>query len=168
MNLARTSIVAVLLLAAAYLPAAYAGSPGEDIEFETDQLVVETRTGSHAFEIEIARSAEERAHGLMYREELAEGHGMLFIYPGEGPVSMWMRNTYLSLDIIFIRGNGEIAAIETDAKPLSSELMSSETAVHAVLEVPAGTTEKLGIEIGDRVRHDTFIVDETAPDKNAP
>lgn len=168
MILGRSLIVAASLLVAVHLPPAHAGSAGEDISFETGRVAIETRTGNHSFEVEIARSAEQRAHGLMYREELPDGHGMLFIYPGEGPVSMWMRNTYLSLDIIFIRADGEIAAIETDAEPLSSALMSSGTPVHGVLEFPAGTTERLGIEVGDRVIHDTFTSGESAPNKNAP
>lgn len=165
---ASSLTVAVFLIAAFYLPDANAGGAVDDIQFDSGSVIVETKKGSHAFEVEIARDGEERARGLMYREELADGHGMLFIYPGEGPVSMWMRNTYLSLDILFIRASGEIAVIETNAEPLSTELMSSGTPVHAVLEVPAGTAARLGIEVGDRVVHDTFKADEVTPNKNAP
>lgn len=167
MNPVRLWLLAPLLVAVSFLPALAGGGPG-DIDFDTGQVTVETANGSHVFNVEIARTGEQRARGLMYRERLGKDEGMLFIYPGEGPVSMWMRNTYLSLDILYIRSNGEIAVIKPNAEPLSNDLMSSGTPVHSVLELPAGTAARLGIEAGDRVIHETFTPDAMPESKNAP
>ena len=168
MRFARVLVVAVALAGAAYAPAVVLGA-GDESEFETGKVVIETSGGAHTFEVEIARTPEERAQGLMNRDDLAADHGMLFIYPGEGPVSMWMRNTYISLDMLFIRGDGTIAAIETDTMPLSTDLISPGMPVHAVLELRAGTAQRLGIAAGDVVRHPTFTPDApVAAKKNAP
>jgi uncharacterized membrane protein (UPF0127 family) len=81
---------------------------------------------------------------------------MLFDFGAEGPVAMWMRNTYVSLDMIFIRGDGRIARIAENTTPLSEETIPSGAAVKAVLEVVAGTAKRLGITAGDRVAHRIF------------
>lgn len=151
----RTLAVAAII-GTIFMQAARAGGSGEEIGFETGEVVIETRAGSHVIAVEIARSSEERAQGLMGREDLEPGNGMLFIYPGEGPVSMWMRNTYISLDMIFIRGDGTVAAIETDTLPLSTGMISPGIPVHAVLELRAGSAQQMGLQVGDVVRHETF------------
>jgi len=87
----------------------------------------------------------------MFRKELPEGRGMLFDFHHEQPVAFWMHNTYISLDMIFIRGDGRILRIAENAEPLSDRLIPSGGPVRAVLEVIAGTARKLGIEPGDRV-----------------
>jgi uncharacterized protein len=170
MTLARTVVFAVALISAGYASAGRAGAAaGDEAEFESGQVVIETGKGPHVIDVEIARSAEERAQGLMNRDDLPADKGMLFVYPGEGPVSMWMRNTYISLDMLFIRGNGIIAAIQTDTLPLSTDLISPGMPVHAVLELRAGSAQRLGIETGDIVRHGTFTPDSpAAAQKTAP
>ena len=98
----------------------------------------------------------ERERGLMFRKELPEGHGMLFDFQRDQPVAFWMHNTYISLDMIFIRGDGRILRIAENAKPLSDQLIPSGGPVRAVLEVIAGTARKLGIAPGDRVAGSIF------------
>ena len=105
---------------------------------------------------ELAVTDEERAKGLMFRKELPEGRGMLFDFKREQPVAMWMQNTYVSLDMIFIRDDGRIARIAENTEVLSERVIPSGVPVRAVLEVVAGTAKKLGIAPGDRVAHPLF------------
>ena len=114
-------------------------------------LEIVSKSGVHAFAVELATNDAERSRGLMFRRELPEGRGMLFDFEREQPVSFWMHNTYIPLDMIFIRGDGRILRIAENAEPLSDRLIPSGGPVRAVLEVIGGTTRKLGIESGDRV-----------------
>jgi uncharacterized protein len=116
-------------------------------------LTVETSTGSHRFMVEIADNDASRAQGLMYRRELAADRGMLFDFKEERNVSFWMRNTYVSLDIIFIGADGVVRRVEERATPLSERLIDSGTEVRFVLEIPAGTSSRLAIRRGSRVAH---------------
>jgi uncharacterized protein len=116
-----------------------------------DTIEIVTGSGVHAFSVELATTDAERERGLMYRKELPEGHGMLFDFMQDQPVSFWMRNTYISLDMIFIRGDGRILRIAENATPQSDALIPSGGPVRAVLEVIAGTARKFGIKPGDRV-----------------
>lgn len=119
-------------------------------------LEIATRTGVHVFAVEMAVTPEQQAKGLMFRRELPEGQGMLFDFQKEQPTSFWMKNTYISLDMIFIRADGRILRIAENTVPLSEALVSSGGPVRAVLEVIAGTAKKLGIATGDRVAHPIF------------
>ena len=92
----------------------------------------------------------------MYRKELADGKGMLFDFTPEQEISMWMKNTYISLDMIFIRGDGRILRIAESTEPMSTKIISSRGVARAVLEVIAGTAQKYGIAPGDRVAHPLF------------
>jgi uncharacterized membrane protein (UPF0127 family) len=121
---------------------------------ETVEVV--SRTGVHTFAVELAVNDEQRARGLMYRRELLEGRGMLFDFHREQEISMWMQNTYIPLDMIFIRGDGRIHRIAENTEPLSTRIISSGGPVRAVLEVIGGTAKKLGIRPGDRVGHSIF------------
>jgi len=114
-------------------------------------LEIATKSGVRVFAVELAVTDEERAKGLMFRKELPEGRGMLFDFKREQPVSMWMQNTYVSLDMIFIRDDGRIARIAENTEVLSERIIPSGAQVRAVLEVVAGTAKKLGIATGDRV-----------------
>jgi uncharacterized membrane protein (UPF0127 family) len=98
--------------------------------------------------VEIAETDAERAKGLMFRKELPEGQGMLFDFHREQDVAMWMQNTYISLDMLFIRGDGRILSIAENTEPLSTRVISSGGPVRGVLEVIAGTARKLGRAIG--------------------
>ena len=117
---------------------------------------IATKTGVHAFSVEIADNDAEREKGLMFRKELPEGHGMLFDFQREQEVGFWMQNTYISLDMIFIRGDGRILRVAENTEPLSTRIIPSNGPVRAVLEVIAGTARKYGIAPGDRVASPIF------------
>ncbi|WP_256808116.1 DUF192 domain-containing protein [Bradyrhizobium sp. Bra64] len=119
-------------------------------------LEIVTRNGVQVFSVEMATTEEEKQTGLMYRKELADGKGMLFDFNPEQEVSMWMKNTYVSLDMIFIRADGRILRIAESTEPLSTKIISSRGPARAVLEVVAGTAQKYGIRVGDRVGHPLF------------
>jgi hypothetical protein len=119
-------------------------------------IEIVSKTGVHAFTVELATNDAERERGLMFRKELPEGHGMLFDFAEDRPVAFWMHNTYIPLDMIFIRGDGSILRIAERAEPLSDRLIPSGGPVRAVLEVIGGTARKLGIAPGDRVESPIF------------
>jgi uncharacterized protein len=132
------------------VPAAYA-------KMRQDKLTIVSATGGeHAFAIEVASTEQEKALGLMFRTELRDGEGMLFPYTAERGLQMWMHNTYIPLDMVFIRSDGTIARIEERAEPLSDRVISSGAAVLAVLEIPGGAAARLGIKSGDKVRYPIF------------
>jgi uncharacterized membrane protein (UPF0127 family) len=118
-----------------------------------------------AIDIEIAEDPKEKAMGLMFRTDLADNQGMLFPYGEARELSMWMHNTYIPLDMLFIRPDGVIHRIETRAEPMSDRVINSDGPVSAVLELPGGASERLGIKAGDRVRHPLFKVLEPVPAK---
>src|SRR6185437_5487943 len=119
-------------------------------------LEIASKTGVHVFSVEVADNDAERAKGLMYRKDLAEGRGMLFDFHRDQEVSFWMQNNYIPLDMIFIRGDGRILRIEENTEPLSTRLIPSRGPVRAVLEVTGGSARKLGIAPGDRVASPIF------------
>jgi uncharacterized protein len=121
-----------------------------------ESLEIVSKSGVHVFSVEVMRTPEDRAKGLMYRRELPEGRGMLFDFSPEQPVSMWMKNTYISLDMIFIGADGRIARIAENTTPESEAIIPAGRPVRGVLEVIAGTTKKYGIAPGDRVAHPLF------------
>lgn len=123
---------------------------------EMQPLEIVTANGKHNFSVELARTREEQDKGLMFRRELPDGQGMLFDFTTEQTVAFWMENTYISLDIIFINGDGRIRRIAENAEPLSKTTIPSDGPVRAVLEVIGGTARKLGIKEGDRVVHPIF------------
>lgn len=121
-----------------------------------EPLRIESASGSHAFSVEVMRSDAERAKGLMYRRYLPPDRGMLFDFMVSEPVAMWMQNTYIPLDMLFIRKDGTIARIAERTEPLSTRTIPSGEPVLAVLELNGGTTEALGIKAGDKVVHPLF------------
>lgn len=127
---------------------------GRAAEFQPLEII--TRSGVQVFSVEMAKTEQERATGLMYRKELPEGKGMLFDFTPEQPVSMWMKNTYISLDMIFIASDGRIIRIAENTEPESLKTISSGGPAKGVLEVIAGTAKKFGIRPGDRVAHPLF------------
>jgi uncharacterized protein len=129
---------------------------GSAVAAEIQSLEIITKSGVHVFTVELAVTDEERARGLMFRRELPPGRGMLFDFKQDSPVSMWMENTYIPLDMIFIRSDGSIARVAENTEPMSRRIVSSGGPVRAVLEVIAGTARKLGIAAGDRVAHPMF------------
>ena len=119
-------------------------------------LEIATKSGVHVFSVEMATTEEEKQTGLMYRKELPDGKGMLFDFSPEQQISMWMKNTYIPLDMIFIRADGRILRIAENTEPLSTKIISSGGLARGVLEVIAGTAQKYGIQPGDRVAHPLF------------
>ena len=121
-----------------------------------DTLEIVSKTGVHVFAVELAVTDEQRARGLMFRRALPEGQGMLFKFEPDEVIRMWMHNTYISLDMIFIRSDGRILRIAENTKPESDNIISSGAPARGVLEVIAGTARKFGIAPGDRVAHPWF------------
>ena len=119
-------------------------------------LEIATKSGVQVFSVEMATTEEEKQTGLMYRKELPDGKGMLFDFSPEQQISMWMKNTYISLDMIFIRADGRILRIAENTEPLSTKIISSGGLAKGVLEVIAGTAQNYGIKPGDRVAHPLF------------
>ena len=105
----------------------------------------------HRFTVEIARTAQEQATGLMNRASLAPDRGMVFPFEPPRDASFWMKNTLIPLDMIFVRADGSIANIEANTVPLSLDPMSSAGPVRAVLEIAGGRAAELGIKAGDTV-----------------
>lgn len=120
--------------------------------FEREDLLIQTRSGKvHRFDVELALTTEQRSQGLMHRESMAQDHGMLFDFGETRPVSMWMRNTPLPLDMLFIQRDGTISHIHRKAVPFSEAIIDSRGPVNYVLELNGGRAAALGIDVGDRV-----------------
>ena len=121
-----------------------------------EQISIVTEQTASFIVAEIADTEELRNRGLMFRHILPEGHGMLFDFGKPRPAAMWMKNTYMSLDMLFIRADGTVAAIAENTEPLSEQTISVQEPVRGVLELPAGTAKKLGIHRDDKVYHRIF------------
>lgn len=119
-------------------------------------LSVETSTGVYPYQVEVADTDESRARGLMYRREIVAGTGMLFDMGVTRDVAFWMHNTFVPLDIIFISEKGRVVSIAHDAKPQSDTRIPSESPVRFVLELPTPEAKRIGLAVGDRVRHPTI------------
>jgi uncharacterized protein len=133
--------------AAAYLVVLLPAARGA----EQQTLEIASKTGVHVFSVELAVTDEERERGLMFRRSVPEFTGMLFDFKRDQEVTMWMKNTYVSLDMIFIQSDGRIRRIAENTETESLKIIPSGGPVRAVLEVAAGTARKLGIEPGDRI-----------------
>lgn len=113
--------------------------------------MLKTDSGEHSFNIEVAATDQERALGLMFRRSLPEHAGMLFLYDRPRPIVMWMKNTLIPLDMVFISQDGSVHRIESDTEPFSTAVIPSEGAVVGVLELNAGAARKIGLKPGDKV-----------------
>ena len=133
---------------------ASAGAPA--LGGELDSLEIVTAAGRHVFQVEIANNDATREHGLMDRRYMAPDHGMLFEFDREEPVSFWMKNTYIPLDMIFIAPSGVVTHIAANAEPLSERVVPSGGPSIAVLELDGGTAASIGLKVGDKVRHPFF------------
>ncbi|MDO9381791.1 MAG: DUF192 domain-containing protein [Hyphomicrobiaceae bacterium] len=130
------------------------GEAGTTLPMEKLELV--TSAGVRTLNVEVARTIDQQAKGLMFRSTLADDHGMLFPHDKPREVSMWMRNTYIPLDMVFIRADGTVHRIAERTEPLSEKIVSSQGEVAAVLELAGGAAERLGLKAGDKVRHASF------------
>lgn len=147
-------VALALVLGAAAL--ASAAEPGAT-RLPTSPLVIRAADGmEHHFIVELASTPAERAQGLMYRKSLAPDAGMLFDFKELEPVAMWMKNTFIPLDMLFIARDGRITRITERAVPLSLTPIPSGEPVLAVLELNSGTSARLGLKPGDRVIHPIF------------
>jgi len=146
-----------LLLAA---PAAFmtggALAQSHDIAFKKSSLVIVTGGREIKFDVELALNDAERSRGLMFREKLGPYDGMLFDFYQEAPVSFWMKNTLIPLDMVFIAGDGTVKHVHANATPLSTDSIPSQFPVRAVLEINGGSARLLGIKPGDKVKHPIF------------
>jgi uncharacterized membrane protein (UPF0127 family) len=126
------------------------------VDFDRDTLEIQTADGRYGFDIELALSPEQHAQGLMFRQSMPPDAGMLFLYKRARPVSFWMKNTYIPLDIVFIAEDGHIVNIAERTIPMSTKPIPSEGPVLGILELNSGTTRLLGIVPGDLVLHSAF------------
>jgi uncharacterized protein len=139
------------------LVAARAEAAPASLTFEESPLTIDAAHERFEFQVEMAVSPEQRSQGLMFRESLEEDRGMLFDFGKPQRASMWMRNTYVPLDMLFIDEYGRITQIAENTQPLSDAVVASREPVRAVLELRGGISAKLGIKPGDRVIHRLFI-----------
>src|ERR1700760_3558564 len=152
----RRTVSARILSLAAIFAAALMLSPFPAGSAEQQTLEIASKNGVHVFSVELAVTDDERQKGLMFRKSLPESTGMLFDFKRDQDVSMWMHNTYVSLDMIFIRGDGRILRIAENTETESDKIIPSGGPVRAVLEVVAGTAKKFGLAPGDRVGSPIF------------
>ena len=144
----RTLLVTALLISMA--------PPVADAAPKRTPITIDTAKGSQTFSVEVVKDEADRERGLMYRRHMSKHRGMLFDYDPPQPVTFWMKNTYLSLDIIYIGPDGRILNIAENAKPLSLDELPSAGAIRGVLEINGGLSAKLGIKPGDKVHHKLF------------
>jgi len=138
-------------IAAACLMAVALLSPLAAVAGGTGILVLKTESGEHSYTVEVAKTNRERAKGLMFRRSLPDTSGMIFLYDPPQPVGMWMRNTYIPLDMIFIAADGTVRRVAANTEPFSTDIIVSGGPVAAVLELNAGQAEKIGVKPGDLV-----------------
>lgn len=124
---------------------------GEDTPLPAEELTIATEKGTRQFTVEVAATDAQKAKGLMFREKMALNQGMLFLFQAAGDRYFWMKNTPLSLDIIFIDEAGQIVSIAEGTTPFSEKVIPSEGPAKYVLELLAGTSRRLGIKPGDQV-----------------
>jgi uncharacterized membrane protein (UPF0127 family) len=118
-----------------------------------EKLTFETAGGPRAFQIEVALTPEQRRTGLMYRRTLPEDYGMLFDFGSPQEITMWMQNTYVSLDMVFVSEEGRVTRIAERTEPLSTRIISSGAPARYVVELLGGTARRIGLKPGDRVVH---------------
>lgn len=155
-SLSRAANFAALFLF--WLAGTLIGAAGSDVaaDMRKDVLKIITSSGEHTFTVEVADTPSDRARGLMFRRSLADDAGMLFPHSPPEEATMWMKNTYISLDMVFIRADGIVHRIEFGTEPFSEAVIASNGPVAAVLELRAGIAPKIGLKPGDRVLHSTF------------
>jgi uncharacterized protein len=148
---------ALLPMLAALLAGSSRFSVGADQQqFPTSELTIISASGPHRFKVELAETPQQMTQGLMFRTSLAPDAGMLFDYRQPTAATMWMRNTLIPLDMLFVDARGRIVNIHERAVPQSDDVIAAAEPVRAVIELNGGTAERLGIEPGDRVVHPIF------------
>ncbi len=149
MKALRIVFYAVLLL----LPLEGSAQTGQLLDFERSELEIATAGDTYTFAVELALTPQQQAQGLMFRQSMAADAGMLFVNDREAMRGFWMRNTFIPLDMLFVKADGTIAHIVERTIPQSLKTVSSRVPVLAVLELNAGTVRRLSIKVGDKVAH---------------
>jgi hypothetical protein len=150
----RRSLLPMLV---AFLAARSRFSVGADLQqFPTSELTIISASGPHRFKVELAETPAQMTQGLMFRTSLPPDAGMLFDYRQPTAATMWMRNTLIPLDMLFVDAQGRIVNIHERAVPQSLDVIAAAEPVRAVIELNGGTAARLGIEPGDRVVHPIF------------
>ena len=152
----RLLVISVVALLGLMILAEVDKATGGVSDFPRGELIIDTASGPLHLEVEIARNREQRARGLMFRTSLEANSGMIFIYDSPREISMWMKNTILSLDMVFIAEDGKITRIVANTTPMSEATIPSLGPVRAVLELLAGAAKRLAIKPGDHVRIDAL------------
>ncbi|MDL2410447.1 DUF192 domain-containing protein [Rhizobium calliandrae] len=153
----KSAIVALFLVGASAPAFAAQATSEKSMAFDSEQLSIQTAKGTtHKFTVELALTEPQLEFGLMYRKNMPADHGMLFDFGQPRPVMMWMKNTVLPLDMLFLDKSGVITHIQENAVPYSEAIISSEGAVLYVIELNAGTVKKLGLAVGDKVTSATI------------
>jgi uncharacterized protein len=148
---------AVLLLLISVLTYQAPFSLADELQqFPTSELMIVSATGRHRFKVEVAQTQAQMTQGLMFRRSLAPDAGMLFDYREPIPATMWMRNTLIPLDMLFVDAQGRIVNIHQRAVPQSLDVISAAAPVRAVIELNGGTAARLGIAPGDQIVHPIF------------
>ena len=124
--------------------------------FDLSIIQIQTKLGKFEFNVELAITERQQAQGLMYRRHLSPNAGMLFDYKVPKLITMWMKNTFIPLDMIFIDSDGQVIKIVERTIPLSKSVITSDKKARAVLEVNSGTASKLGLRLGDSIKHKIF------------
>lgn len=151
----RVLAVACVLAAASFF-LSLAGAPRAEAASTLETLVIETSKGPKTYQVEVMRTEEERARGLMLRPMMPADRGMLFDFGRVDKVAMWMKDTLIPLDMLFIRKDGTIARITAMTEPMSERILPSGEPVLGVLEINGGQAAHFGIKEGDVVRHKLF------------
>jgi uncharacterized protein len=149
-------LLTVLLICTLHAGHALAQSEQAQQQLEAERLVIVTDTGRHEFEAEIADDSAEQSKGLMFRESMPANHGMLFDFGQSRMVQMWMKNTPMPLDMVFILADGTVARIAERTVPYSLDVISSQEPVSFVLEIRAGVSKLIELKPGDRLEHRLF------------
>ena len=144
--------IAVIVALAASLSAQSYDEQDLAAAFGSDVLVIEaSEHGCYRFDVFLALSQQQQIRGLMYVRDLPDFHGMLFVYRQPRVISMWMKNTYIPLDLVFFRADGSVSSIEKNAEPLSERSISATEPLNYVLELNGGVTDRLGIDTDSRI-----------------
>ena len=142
-NNVRAALAALVIFSFFIMPSAFG-----DVLFKPASLKIETKSGPVLLNVEVADTEAKREQGLMFRRSLSDDHGMIFLFDGEHEITMWMKNTYIPLDMVFIGNDWRIGHIAYGAEPFSTDVISSMRPASRVLEIGAGQAKKLGVSVG--------------------
>jgi len=154
----KSAIVALFLVGSAAPSSVAAQTSQQSMAFNSEPLsIVSAKGEAHKFSVELALTPPQLEFGLMYRDKMPADHGMLFDFGTSRPVMMWMKNTQLSLDMLFLDKTGVVTHIQENAVPYSEAIISSNGPVAYVIELNGGIVKKLGLSVGDKVKSATIL-----------